>query len=467
MSKNFATQFDYLSLGMTSINIVSEVFVSDDGVDGQLIWSVNATATATLTGSVDSGASDTGTLFDPGSIGNFASSDPSKPSSFLYLLYDATLGQQLWRTDGTAGGTSLVMSLYPGPGTKSASGSFNDNNKSVFVSDDGVHGQKIWATDGTTAGTMLLATVDPGTEPAGSEFNPNLIGYTVAANGFAPPYLFVLYDKTLGQQLWRSDGTVGGTQVVETLNSAPGSKSVASFSTLIQTGSGATLVSHEVFVSDDGVHGQQIWTTDGTGGNTQRLATVDSGIEPTGSTIDPVSAATIYRGTFSDTTAAFVLYDKTVGQQLWVSDGTAGGTGMVLNLDPGLGNRNVSTAVAALSDSSLTVLHDVLVTNDGVHGERIWSTDGTSGGTALLATVDSGTEAEGSEFAPSDVSHPISSGSQDTTRELYVLYDQTAGQQLWVTDGTAGGTSLVRDLESGPGVKSYATPALALSTPGN
>ena len=227
-------------------------------------------------------------------------------------------------------------------------------------------------------------------------------------------------------------------------------QSVASFSTTVVTGS-APADWRDVFVTDDGVHGQQIRSTDGTSAGTELLATVDPGAEPSGGALDPQALAPSIEGaSFAAGDAAFVLYSATLGQQLWKSDGAT--ATLVLTLNSGPGNKNSSTLSFSVNGNS------VFATDDGVHGQKIWASDGTTAGTTLVATANSGTEAAGSEFVPSDIGF---TGSGDG---LIVLYDQTIGQELWLTDGTVGGTHVVANLEGAPGVKSYATQGLTLAS---
>jgi ELWxxDGT repeat protein len=445
MSKNYALSFD--ALGTGSGQIVTQVFLTDDGVDGQLLWAIDDTGIPALLATIDPGPNDLGAALDPLPVGQIVSTSPTTVGFTMATAFDGTLGQQLWRTDGTASGTSLVLSLDSGPGTKNDEFSYSNPTNAVVTTDDGVHGQKIWVTDGTTTGTQLLATVDTGVEPAGSEFLSSGIGYSYAAGLPTAPYYFVMYDQTVGQELWASDGTAVNTHVVATLQSGPGIKSVAPFGTAIVDG--ATW--HDVFVADDGVHGQQIWSTDGTTGGTARLATVDSGSEPLGSTLDPTALYPSLAGpSFPSGEAAFVLYDKTLGQQLWVADATSATLVLTLNAGPGI--KNDSTFSFSVDG------HAVFVTDDGVHGQTIWTTDGTTSGTTVLGTADAGTEPSGGEFVPSAI------GFTATGAGLFALYDQTDGQQLWTTDGTAGGTHVVLDLDGSAGIKSYATQGLALAS---
>ena len=170
MPKNFALPFDYLPFGGGPGGIGAQILVTDDGVNGQRIWSINDAGIPTLLESVNPGLDDTGSALDPGPLGLISSNSADVAATSLYTIYSATLGQQLWATDGTPAGTRLVLNLDPGLGTRNQEFSFSQPNNAVFVTDDGVHGQKLWFTDGTTGGTTLLTTVDTGVEPTGSEF---------------------------------------------------------------------------------------------------------------------------------------------------------------------------------------------------------------------------------------------------------------------------------------------------------
>src|SRR5262245_16319845 len=75
----------------------------------------------------------------------------------------------------------------------------------LFSACDAFHGCELWRTDGTSAGTNLVRDISAGS--AGS--NPQsltLIGSVV---------YFSADDGTTGAELWRSDGTAAGTYRVK------------------------------------------------------------------------------------------------------------------------------------------------------------------------------------------------------------------------------------------------------------
>ena len=112
------------------------------------------------------------------------------------------------RSDGTPGGTAPLLPRFglsgysesvprPRPAGVGA--------KLVFVAADPQHGTELWITDGTPAGTSLLADISPG--PAGSA--PSGL---VAAGGAV---WFTAQDPKHGRELWRTDGTAAGTRLVQ------------------------------------------------------------------------------------------------------------------------------------------------------------------------------------------------------------------------------------------------------------
>ena len=69
-----------------------------------------------------------------------------------------------------------------------------------FVADDGSDGQELWVTNGTAGGTFQLKDINPGLGNAN-------IGNLVQSNGIM---YFTAYDGS-AYHLWRSDGTTAGT----------------------------------------------------------------------------------------------------------------------------------------------------------------------------------------------------------------------------------------------------------------
>ena len=94
----------------------------------------------------------------------------------IFSASDATHGEELWITDGTASGTKLLKDIAPDPNL--AGGSPRDftalgNGKVLFIAN-----RELWITDGTKAGTRLVKDIDGGHQDP-------LIQYTVVGGGKA------------------------------------------------------------------------------------------------------------------------------------------------------------------------------------------------------------------------------------------------------------------------------------------
>ena len=111
----------------------------------------------------------------------------------------ATAGD-LWKSDGTAVGTTKVQEMGAGTGEVLYVGSGGGLVHFAFIDSAGGTGMEPWRTDGTAAGTLFLKDINPGT--AGS--NPSA---WVTTQRFA----YFRTNTSAGSQLWRSDGTPAGT----------------------------------------------------------------------------------------------------------------------------------------------------------------------------------------------------------------------------------------------------------------
>ena len=77
--------------------------------------------------------------------------------------------------------------------------------------------------------------------------------------------------------------------------------------------------------------------------------------------------------------------------------------------------------------------------NDGVHGAELWKSNGTSAGTTLVADLDL---TDRTRYSPEYLT--AAGGSLFFTRKT-----ETTGQESWKTNGTAAGTFMVQDLDPG------------------
>ena len=127
---------------------------------------------------------------------------------------------------------------------------------------------------------------------------------------------FTADEATHGNQVWETNGTVAGTVQLSDGHDVNGVNGGIFPSDL-------TAVGNEVFFSATTIsHGYQIWETNGTAAGTQMVSDIDpgnNGIFPTDLT---AVGNTLY----------FVGYDANDGMQLFESNGTAAGTQMVADI---------------------------------------------------------------------------------------------------------------------------------------
>jgi ELWxxDGT repeat protein len=72
-------------------------------------------------------------------------------------------GSEVYRTDGTAAGTGLLLDINPGPDGSSASFEWRVlDGVGYFTASDGTHGDELWRTNGTRAGTRMVVDIAPG-----------------------------------------------------------------------------------------------------------------------------------------------------------------------------------------------------------------------------------------------------------------------------------------------------------------
>src|SRR5262245_47463920 len=83
------------------------------------------------------------------------------------------------------------------------------NDRWYFTATDPDHGRELWRTDGTPAGTTLVADINPG---AGSS-DP---GQFATMNGYL--YFAATNPYEGGRELWRTDGSAAGTKLVAEIN---------------------------------------------------------------------------------------------------------------------------------------------------------------------------------------------------------------------------------------------------------
>lgn len=331
-------------------------------------------------------------------------------NSVYFTATDGVYGAELWKSDGTSNGTTMVKDIRDGSNSSGPGGYTVFNNMMYFSACDS-NGCELWKSDGTELGTSMVKNIAPG-----SEGFPPFEGYSSWPNGWNPltPYNGALYFSAVNTYpevcgLWKTDGTEGGTVPVKT-------------GVAIDPDDFQVVVNGKLyFAANDDVHGNELWESDGTPEGTKIVKDILPGSESS----DPRDLILFNNNLF------FTAIGSGSDRELWKSDGTESGTVIVKDINPG---------PTAGYPMKLIVFNNVLYfcAIDGVHGEELWQTNGTEVGTVLTMDIQVGAG---------------SSSPQDLTKASNALYfnadDGIHGQEVWKVDISTGIPVLVKDLLPG------------------
>ncbi|NLE02263.1 MAG: hypothetical protein GX640_20565, partial [Fibrobacter sp.] len=202
------------------------------------------------------------------------SSHPGNLTSFNgKVFFTATTpetGFELWTSDGTPNGTRLLKDINPGTRSafRAAGVIWSDytyemqldyysfveyNGEFYFVAQDGVHGQELWKSNGTEEGTVMVKDINPSGDAL---FAPSGYYYKPVMTVFKNKLYFVAYDPDHGAELWCTDGTEAGTQLVKDINPGVGSSQITELKEY-----NGYLYFPATSGPDEGV---ELWRTDGT-----------------------------------------------------------------------------------------------------------------------------------------------------------------------------------------------------------
>lgn len=405
------------------------VFSCDDGFLGTEPWFSNGMAAGTRPlADVLPGVG--------GGVGSKPQSFVDLPGATLFQADGAGLGSELWRTDGSAVGTSLVANL-----TFLGSSTLSDGvriGSRAFYRYSG-SGSKILTTDGTAVGTRLLelSSTYPVTSLTASSdrvahtfirinTGSNTVNQivklgdgsttyvSIPAGSSAPTFGFTVEDRVYftydaggtGRELWSESGLVRDIQ--------PGPGSSDPGMTLRLGWNGLLL-----FSAID-ANGGELWRSDGTSAGTTLVSDISPG--PASST--PREGRVTDRGVF------FVADHPSFGTELWITDGTPAGTS-VLEAIPGPLGGEPQTLVAQHGGVYFSA-------KDQFGDRELWFSDGTQAGTRLVANL-----------AASGSSTPVVLAAVGSRRIFFTADDGVNGRELWQSDGTLTGTRMVGPIAPG------------------
>ncbi len=297
-----------------------------------------------------------------------------------YLYFSAAsngFGRELWRTNGTEAGTSMVEDIIPGAAGSGTKDTYNISTTGGFLLFSAVtaaEGYELWRSDGTEAGTYLVKDIrsgPTGSQPAGFQ----------TFNGVT---FFWATTQNEGRELWRTDGTDANTTLVKDIR--PGTQSSINAPIPYQNLSFLYPLNGKLlFTANDGTHGEEIWVTNGTEAGTEML--VDLNPEPI-----PSFATGIYSGVQMNGKLYFVAYQMGTGAELWVTDGSKAGTNLFKEILPGPDNGiPFLMPNYQLNPGSNFPTHQgnmfYFMFAQPVDGVELWKSDGTDAGTVKVKTI--------------------------------------------------------------------------------
>lgn len=322
---------------------------------------------------------------------------------------------------------------------------------------------RLFVSDGTSEGTKPLL-------PENYALNPS---YLTDVNG---TLYFSAWDYDHGRELWKTDGTEAGTQLVKDIWTTPSPNPYYDENTYGDghwsynsssdpqnlTNVNGTLY----FTAADEIHGRELWASDGTPDGTRLVKEISPGSDPSwlgrltnvngtlyfieGPSLKLWKSDGTETGTVQVADVAANILTNVNGVVYFFGDDGASGTGLWKSNGTDLGTELVKEIPQGMSFDSLANVNGTLYFSgfDPSTGPQLWKSDGTTSGTVVLKSFPDSTAAWGPSLSwPWGGSSPTAG----TNGVLYFVMDDAAhGSELWSSDGTPAGTKLVKDMNPGP-----------------
>lgn len=277
-----------------------------------------------------------------------------------------------------------------------------------FRADDGIHGAEWWKTDGTEGGTMIVQDIFTGSDSSLTEarFHAAILGNSLF---FRATTSRDLLSPEVG--LWKIGEAAAEAVLVR--------KFVSGFT--FSPPEWSAFDDSLVFIRRDLAGAGQLWMTSGPSHELQLLHDF--------ATPGPYTSQESFLEfngflCFADINAAY-------GKELWRSNGTPEGTFLIKDINPGPASSIDTTPPINFKGAAYFVATDA----DSISG--LWKTDGTGAGTIKISGFDGKRLVAQSDRLFRD-------------RMLFVLNDQELGYVFYESDGTEQGTKMIASLGTYP-----------------
>ncbi|NRA52282.1 MAG: hypothetical protein HRU12_24400, partial [Phaeodactylibacter sp.] len=307
------------------------------------------------------------------------------------------------------------------------------DGKLYYIGTDGTNGFELWKSDGTPSGTEMVKNIDSGnllSSGAYKEFPSNL---TVGPGNT----LYFTARNQFGYELWKSDGTSGGTELAVDINTSTCYGCNAADQTDDSNPNYLTIIGDVLFFSaQTDAGGTELYKVNVASAATATSATMVADINTTGSS-NPEYFTVVGNTLFFTATAS----GDENNRELYRVDATSFASASSATL--------VATINAAANSSidNLTAVGSTLFfsADDGINGVELWKSDGTGSGTIIVENIN-----------PTGSSNP--NHLYTFSGALYFAADDgTNGVEIWKSSGAfdAVNTSLFADINGVAGEGSY------------
>ncbi|HQM32007.1 MAG TPA: hypothetical protein PKX85_05620 [Candidatus Hydrogenedentes bacterium] len=400
-------------------------FAATDGASGIELWRSNGTGAGTWRVSELAPVSGSGAVW---SIMSFK-------DKVFFCSDSQAFGEEVFYTAGAPGGATVLMDVVPGPGSSGPDNLTVFGDDLFFTCNDGKHGEELWMSAGQAGRPVLVADIyAPPAEKALSSSPRHL-------TPFQGGLLFCARDIGHGAELWRTDGTSDGTVLVNDIVAGPADSGPSAF---------AVLGDRAFFSAAEPSTGRELWVTDGTAEHTRPVAD-----------LWPGPASSNPRQLVAVAGAICFLASDDAGTRVWRSDGTPEGTVPLPVAAPGddlLFNRVFAwrDAVYAYASTASDSVSLFSASPGGAQLEQLVTLPGQGpgamrggGGGAAPETVREPAATVCALFPPGR-ELPFTQPARMGDVTYFAAYTPECGTELWKTGAALRDATLVADIFRGP-----------------